>query len=83
MKHAVVTLVLMLLSAGAAVYTVDARYADERGKDAQTCIRAARRVRDKDQQRCYRAIDTHNRDLCDWQAAQATEPWEGVDPRAQ
>jgi hypothetical protein len=83
-KHSIVTLLLMLLSAGAA-YTVKARAQDESMKQAQdesmrqaeACLKAARRVRDKDQQRCYRAVSTRNPDLCDWQAAQATEPWEG------
>ncbi len=56
------------------------RAQEESMKLAQECLKAARRVRDKDQQRCYRAVNTHDRDLCDWQAAQATEPWERGEP---
>jgi hypothetical protein len=85
-KHVIVTLALMSLSAGATAYAFMARYAeasrkraqecaDETTKSAQECLHAARAVRDKDQQRCNRAVQTHDPSLCDWQAAQAVEPW--------
>jgi hypothetical protein len=96
-KHAIVTVVLMVVSAGSAAYLATARaadarakeaqaFADERVRSAQGCLDAARAVRDKDQQRCQRAVATHDASLCDWLSAQLDEKdppnWpRPIDPR--